>query len=67
MSSITARPVGILILCGVICATLAMGLRNSFGLFLAPVTAELGWSTSGFSLAIALQVLANGVFQSVCG
>ena len=65
--STAARPVGTLILCGVVCAALAMGLRNSFGLFLAPMTAELGWSTSGFSLAIALQVLANGLFQPICG
>lgn len=58
---------GTLILCGVVCAALAMGLRNSFGLFLAPMTADLGWSTSGFALAIALQVLVNGVFQPICG
>jgi len=58
---------GTLILCGVVCAALAMGLRNSFGLFLAPMTGDLGWSTSGFALAIALQVLVNGVFQPICG
>ena len=42
-------------------------LRNSFGLFLAPMTADLGWSASGFALAIALQVLVNGLFQPICG
>lgn len=67
MSSTLSRPMGTLILCGVVCAALAMGLRNSFGLFLAPMTADLGWSTSGFALAIALQVLVNGVFQPLCG
>ncbi len=67
MSSTLSRPMGTLILCGVVCAALAMGLRNSFGLFLAPMTADLGWSTSGFALAIALQVLVNGVFQPICG
>lgn len=61
------RPVGILLFCGVVVAALGMGLRNSFGLFLAPMTTDLGWSASGFSLAIALQVLANGVFQPICG
>jgi pyrroline-5-carboxylate reductase len=44
-----------------------MGLRNSFGLFLAPMTVDLGWSASGFALAIALQVLVNGLFQPICG
>jgi predicted MFS family arabinose efflux permease len=67
MSSTLSRPVGTIILCGVVCAALAMGLRNSFGLFLAPMTADLGWSSSGFALAIALQVLLNGVFQPICG
>ncbi len=67
MSSTLSRPMGTLILCGVVCAALAMGLRNSFGLFLAPMTGDLGWSTSGFALAIALQVLVNGVFQPICG
>ena len=67
MSSTLTRPMGTIILCGVVCAALAMGLRNSFGLFLAPMTADLGWSASGFALAIALQVLVNGLFQPICG
>jgi len=67
MSSSLTRPMGTIILCGVVCAALAMGLRNSFGLFLAPMTADLGWSASGFALAIALQVLVNGLFQPICG
>jgi MFS family permease len=62
-----ARPAGLLIACAVLAAALAMGLRQSFGLFLAPMTGELGWSASGFALAIALQVLVNGVAQPLCG
>lgn len=61
------RTTGILIACAVLAAALAMGLRQSFGLFLAPMTAQLGWSASGFALAIALQVLMNGVAQPLCG
>jgi len=67
MSSTLTRPMGTIIFCGVVCAALAMGLRNSFGLFLAPMTVDLGWSASGFALAIALQVLVNGLFQPICG
>jgi MFS family permease len=59
--------VGLLLLCGVLAAALGMGLRQSFGLFLAPMTSELGWSAAGFGFAIALQVLLNGVFQPICG
>ncbi len=63
----TRNPYAILMVCAVLAAALALGLRQSFGLFLAPMTAELGWSASGFAFAIALQVLLNGVFQPVCG
>lgn len=58
---------GVLIGCAVMAAALAMGLRNAFGLFLAPMTAEYGWTASGFAFAIALQVLLNGAFQPLCG
>lgn len=66
MSAMT-RNAGLLIACAVAAAALAMGLRQSFGLFLAPMTAERGWSTSGFALAIAFQVLLNGFAQPVAG
>ncbi|TDH59532.1 MFS transporter [Dankookia rubra] len=59
--------VGVLIACGVVCAALAMGLRQSFGLFLAPMTTAHAWSASGFAFAIALQVLINGFTQPVWG
>ena len=66
----TARPAiaaGLLMTCAVLCAALAMGLRNSFGLFFAPMTEANLWTASGFSFAIALQVLLNGVSQPICG
>ncbi|NGM22612.1 MFS transporter [Roseomonas stagni] len=66
----TTRPAisaGLLMTCAVLCAALAMGLRNSFGLFLAPMTEQNLWTASGFSFAIALQVLINGVSQPICG
>jgi MFS family permease len=58
---------GVLIACAVLCAALAMGLRNTFGLFLAPMTEAHAWTASGFAFAIALQILLNGVFQPLCG
>ncbi len=67
----TSRPIaaagGLLIACAVGAAALAMGLRQSFGLFLAPMTESHAWSASGFAFAIALQVLLNGVSQPICG
>jgi MFS family permease len=59
--------VGVLMACGVVCAALAMGLRQSFGLFLAPMTSAHAWSASGFAFAIALQVLVNGITQPIWG
>eukprot|EP01031_Cornospumella_fuschlensis_P051678 gene51678-63181_t len=63
----TPRGAGMLIACAVLCAALATGLRQSFGLFLAPMTQAMGWSSSGFAFAIALQVLLNGFAQPVIG
>ena len=66
----TARPIataGVIVTCAVLCAALAMGLRNAFGLFLAPMTEAYGWTASGFAFAIALQVLLNGVFSPLVG
>lgn len=62
-----ARAAGLLMTCGVLAAALAMGLRQSFGLFLQPMTTDLGWSASGFALAIACQVLVNGLVQPFAG
>jgi MFS family permease len=67
MTSRPAFTAAVLITCGVLCAALAMGLRNSFGLFLAPMTEANVWTASGFSFAIALQVLLNGISQPICG
>lgn len=62
-----ALPAGLLIACAVGGAMLAMGLRQSFGLFLAPMTDAHAWSASGFAFAIALQVLLNGASQPLTG
>ncbi|SDC98261.1 MFS transporter [Belnapia rosea] len=63
----TRMSVAVLLTCGVVTAALAMGLRQSLGLFLAPMTAAQGWSASGFAFAIALQVLCNGITQPIWG
>lgn len=63
----TTAAAAVLLTCAVLAAALAMGLRQSFGLFLAPMTTSHAWSASGFAFAIALQVLLNGVSQPLCG
>jgi MFS family permease len=59
--------VGVLLTCAMLAAALGMGLRQTSGLFLAPMTAAQAWTASGFAFAIALQVLVNGITQPLCG
>ena len=47
--------------------TLSMGLRQSFGLFLQPLTRDIAITVSEFTLAIAVQNLAWGLLQAVAG
>jgi predicted MFS family arabinose efflux permease len=47
--------------------TLSMGLRQSLGIFLQPLTRDVGISVSDFTLAIAVQNLAWGFLQPFAG
>ena len=47
--------------------TLSMGLRQSFGIFMQPLTQDIGISVSQFTLALAVQNLAWGFLQPVAG
>ncbi len=57
----------ILIICGGLILSLAMGIRQTFGLFMGPVTADLGIGREGFALAMAVQNLLWGAFQPLTG
>jgi MFS family permease len=47
--------------------TLGMGIRQSFGLFLTPVTQDLGVTAADFTLALAIQNVIWGLSQAVVG
>ncbi len=47
--------------------TLGMGIRQSFGLFLTPVTRDLGVTAGDFTLALAVQNIIWGLSQAVVG
>ncbi len=47
--------------------TMSMGMRQSFGLFVIPVTADIGVSVADFTLALALQNIIWGVTQPFTG
>ncbi len=45
----------------------AYGSRQSFGVFLRPITTEFGWGREGLSLAIASQALIYGIAAPFVG
>ena len=47
--------------------TLGMGIRQSFGLFLAPVTHDLAVTAADFTLALAIQNIVWGLSQALVG
>lgn len=55
------------IVCGGLILSLAMGIRQTFGLFLPPVTADLCMARETFSLAMAVQNLLWGAVQPAVG
>jgi len=65
-SSTWRTPAVVLLASGVILC-LAMGIRHGFGLFLQPVTAQMGWGRETFALALAMQNLVWGATQPFVG
>ncbi len=61
------RRIWIMIVCGVTLVTITMGLRQAFGVFLSPVSDDLGIGRQSFGLVIAIQILLYGVAQPVVG
>nr|WP_298248728.1 MFS transporter [uncultured Halomonas sp.] len=66
MDSLRRHSLMILVL-GSLVVTLAMGLRHGFGLFLEPMSAELGWGRGVFAFALAIQNLLWGLSQPLAG
>ncbi|HEY8369648.1 MAG TPA: MFS transporter [Thermodesulfobacteriota bacterium] len=55
------------IVCGCLASLITFGLRSSFGLFTAPLSADHGWTRDVFALAMAIQNLLWGVGQPIAG
>jgi predicted MFS family arabinose efflux permease len=53
--------------CGAAIVTLSMGIRHGFGLWLQPITQEMGWTRQSFALAIAIQNLSWGLIGIFAG
>jgi len=61
------RTPAIILLAGGIAMTLALGARHTFGLYLQPMTADLGWARQTFAFALAAQNLIYGIAQPFSG
>lgn len=61
------RPAFPILLGASLMLTLSMGIRQSLGIFMQPLTQDVGISISEFTLAIAIQNLAWGFTQPVAG
>ncbi|WP_163557366.1 MFS transporter [Halomonas sp. NO4] len=57
----------LLTLIGSLVISLAMGLRHGFGLFLEPMSSDLGWGREVFAFALAVQNLVWGLSQPFTG
>lgn len=66
MSSLRTGTIAV-IACGGIILLLSFGIRSSYGVFLQPVSTDLGWSREIFALTIALQNLFWGFAQPFAG
>ncbi len=57
----------LVLICGTVIVLVAIGIRQSFGLFLEPMSAELGWGREAFAFALAIQNLVWGLAQPFTG
>lgn len=61
------RPVLPILIGAGVMLSLSMGIRQSFGLFLQPLTRDIAFTVSDFTLALSIQNLAWGLLQPVAG
>ena len=64
--SIWRRPLLVLVLATVI-VFISYGTRQSFGLFLRPITMDMGWGRESLSFAFATQSLMIGITAPFAG
>jgi MFS family permease len=61
------RTPAVVLACAGMVMAIAFGLRHGFGLFLQPMSADMGWGRETFALAMAVQNLVWGVTQPFAG
>ncbi len=66
-SSANWRTPLVVLICGGMILTLSLGTRHSFGLYLQPMTLDLGWNRQTFAIALAIQNLVYGLATPFAG
>ncbi len=54
-------PVWQVLVCGALIVSMAMGVRHGFGLWMQPMTQDMGWGREDFALAVAVQNISWGL------
>ena len=67
MNRLGWRTPGVAVACGGLILMVALGTRQTFGLFLRPMSMDLSWGREVFSFAIALQNLVWGLAMPFAG
>lgn len=67
MNVMNWRTPAVVLACSSIILMLSLGTRQSFGLFLQPMSVDLGWGRETFAFALALQNLVWGLAQPFAG
>ena len=57
----------VVLTCGTAILCLSFGLRQNFGLYMAPISTDLGWGRETFAFAVALQSLVWGISTPIFG
>jgi MFS family permease len=63
----TSRQTRLILIGAGVLLSLGMGIRQSFGLFLTPVTRDLALTATDFTLAVAVQNIVWGISQAPIG
>ena len=57
----------VVIIAGCLISIIGFGIRSTFGIYLEPMTSDLGWTRETYGLAMALQNLFWGLALPIAG
>ncbi|WP_417513693.1 MFS transporter [Minwuia sp.] len=67
MAGTSVRPLWLIIMAATLIVFIGMGFRGVYGLFLEPISSQMGWGREIFAMTFALQNIFWGVTQPFAG